>query len=398
MIEIKSKDGSIVRCVMNEFDYNGVFMGECFITFDIKSPSPIDFSIGDYLDYRGERFTLNYTPAKKKQARNGSYGEAFVYDGLKFNSSADELTRCRFLDYVSADNKVHFSSLPIFSFYAISVCDLAERIQVNLDRMYQGAQKWTVTVEPSFVSKDKNISVNNISCFDAVSLANSEFSANFIIRGRTIKIGTSGLSVGAVFGYGKGNGLYDIEQTTNSDNLIITRLMAYGSQRNLPNKYYNKLKKADGTPIIPESQYVTNLMLPSFSIDGNNNYIDSPNIEKYGVREGCVYFDGSDTNIQEIYPSIDGMTANDLISAGIQVSIDAGDNGRLDEIASAEQIVDDGNIDNKDIYTDIYTKKEDLYNSCVMEDKVLYYVSAVDCFKCTGIKKGRYLMSGNGAS
>ena len=81
----------------------------------------------------------------KKAARYKS-GEGFVYDNVKFNSASDELTRCDFLDYVKGDNKVHFTSLPNFDFYASSVQDLADRIQANLDRIYTGSQQWTVVV------------------------------------------------------------------------------------------------------------------------------------------------------------------------------------------------------------------------------------------------------------
>ena len=46
-----------------------------------------------------------------------------------------------------------------------------------------------------------------------------------------------------------------------------------------------------------------NLMLPDFpSITHTDPYIDSDNIEKYGIREGCVFFDGSNDELEEIFP------------------------------------------------------------------------------------------------
>lgn len=342
MISIKNKNGTQIRCNVYKFTYNGTFMGESYITTDISYPTHIPFEIGDYAEYRGERFELNYVPAKKKQARAGSYGEAFVYEGVKLNSMADELTRCDFLDYVSSDNKIHFSGLPNFSFYG-TVKDLAERIQVNLDRIYTGEKKWTITVDESFVSETKNISVNANNCWEALTKAHSDFKANFIVRGRTVTIGTSGYAVGAVFGYGKGKGLYDIKQTTNQDSKIITRLRAYGSNRNIPSRYYQNQKKPDGTNYIPESMYVPNLVLPGFLENGGDAYIDSDNISLYGIREGTVYFDGSGDQ-EEIYPSIQFMTKDYLEAAGITVSLPEGDNGNLNEILSAENPEDNGDI------------------------------------------------------
>lgn len=105
-----------VKAGAGKIEYNGTFLGECFVTAKIESEKPVDFEIGDYLIFRGERFTLNYIPAKQKQAKKNIYGSAFVYDGIKLNSLADELTRVEFLDVVLSDNKIHYSSISEFSF------------------------------------------------------------------------------------------------------------------------------------------------------------------------------------------------------------------------------------------------------------------------------------------
>ncbi len=59
---------NIERCEIKSLEYNGEFMGERFLSATIKSPFPIDFELGDYIDYRGERFTLNYDPSIIKKA------------------------------------------------------------------------------------------------------------------------------------------------------------------------------------------------------------------------------------------------------------------------------------------------------------------------------------------
>lgn len=337
MIKVKDINGSTIKLEVRSFSYQGNFMGESFISFDVNSPVCINFEIGDYIEYRGERFVLNYIPSPIKNGTPGKSGDAFEYRDVKFNSLADELTRCDFLDVVLSDNHVHFTSLSKFSFYAATVKDLADRIQANLNRLYNGGEAWTVTVEEDVAVKDKSLSVDNINCWEALSLVNSDFDANFVISGRTIRIGTAGISVGTVFGYGKGNGLINIEQSTNNDSLIVTRLRAYGSTRNIPYRYYNNLKDSNGTPLIPESMYVNNLMLPGFAENGGDAYVDSPNIARIGIREKSVYFDGSG-GLPEIYPSIEGMTAEELKAAGINVNA----TGRIDEIVSAERMTDDG--------------------------------------------------------
>ena len=321
-------------------------MGACFVTSTLKSAVPILFEIGDYVMYRGEKFEINYDPTALKKAARKTSGEAFVYDNVKFNGAGDELTRCDFLDYVKSDNQIHFTSLPKFSFFASSIQDLADRVQVNLDRIYTGVQKWTVVVHPEYVSTTNvNIDVNNIKVWGALELFNSKFGANFIIRGRTITIGTAGIAADNIFRYGRGNGLYEIQRTADADQQIITRLRAYGSTRNMPNRYYNKVSNSSLANYLPNNMAVENLMLPDFPKTTLDPYIDSKNIAVLGVREGSVYFDGTG-DLEEICPSMEGMTAKQLEDAGIHVSLDAGDNGNLDEVFDAEQLTDDGTMDN----------------------------------------------------
>lgn len=346
-IILYSKDSNTAKAGIHKFSYQGTFLSECFITAKIESEEPVDFAIGDYLIFRGEMFVLNYIPPKQKQARKDSNGSAFVYDNIKFNSLADELTRVEFLDVVLSDNKIHYSSLSQFSFYANDVKDLANRIQANLDRAYSGTQKWTVTVAPDAVSFDREIKIDKQNCWEALTLAHSDFGLTFIVRNRTITIGTAGLAVGKVFGYGKGKGLYDIEQNTNADAKIITRLRAYGSTRNIPHRYYNGLKDSNGKPYIKESVYIPNLMLPSFPYtisDPAKVYIDAATMTEYGLREGSVYFDGSDGELPDIFPSLEGMTKKQLNDAGINVSLKNGDNGNIDECLGADNPSDNGVI------------------------------------------------------
>ena len=107
---IYHKDGSKLTDVNGEqitvhgLEYSDSWMGECFLTISFKHEVPINFQIGDYIVYRGERFELNYEPGKDKQARPDTYGEGFVYDSVKFNALQDELSRAEFLDVVLTTN------------------------------------------------------------------------------------------------------------------------------------------------------------------------------------------------------------------------------------------------------------------------------------------------------
>lgn len=338
MWEIKGKDNVVKAIPSTKPEYNGVWMEQCYVTVNVESPTPIDFEIGDYIIYRNERFEINYDPGKIKCAPPYAKGDAFKYENIKFNSLADELTRCDFLDVVLNDNQLHFTGLPKFRFYG-NVQDLANRMQANLDKTY-GKGTWSVVVSPEYTDRTEiNVAVDSpMKVQGALSFIVNDFKTYYTIKGRTLTIGTAGIPAGYLFKYGKGNGLYEIEQNAEADQAIVTRLRAYGSTRNLPHRYYNSLTGADGNKLIPDNMAVQNLMLPSFPYTTQDPYIDSPNIGRLGIRENTIFFDGSQEGLDEIYPSIEGMTAEDLHKAGVQCNA----TGALDEIVSAEQMTDNG--------------------------------------------------------
>ena len=267
--KIYHKDGSVLKdsngkeIAVHSIEYNGTWMGECFVAVTLENEAPIEFSIGDYVEYRNERFEINYDPGKIKCASKDSYGGAFKYDSVKFNALSDELARCDMLDLVLYDNKLHYTALPQFSFYVESLDDLLDRIQANLDELY-GTASWKIYSRNRERSLQRgclgsewdsvygegtsdntidstSISISDQTCWDALSLVNSQFDVNFIVRNRNVYVGTAGVPTTNVFKYGKGKGLYEIEQNSESDQMIVTRLRAYGSNRNLPNRYYADL-------------------------------------------------------------------------------------------------------------------------------------------------------------
>lgn len=266
---IYHKDGSKLTDVNGEqitvhgLEYSDSWMGECFLTINFKHEVPINFQIGDYIVYRGERFELNYEPGKDKQARPDTYGEGFVYDSVKFNALQDELARAEFLDVVLNDNELHYTSLPKFPFYVQTLDDLLDRIQACLNEQI-GAGLWKIysrnkdrsvqrgALESEWLSvygektddnviESMSITVDSQTCWQALALVNEKWDINFIVRGRNIYVGTTGIQANHIFKYGLGNGLYEIVQNADSDQSVVTRLRAYGSEKNLPSHYYADL-------------------------------------------------------------------------------------------------------------------------------------------------------------
>ena len=263
---IYAKNGS-ARAISDSLELHDEWMAESFLTVSVKSADPIDFSVGDFIIYRGERYSINYDPSRIKKARRGTYGEGFVYDNIKFVAVQDELVRCDFCDIVLSDNQMHYTALPTFPFYCETVDDLLDRIQANMEELYPG--DWIVISpdnirnrqrghcvgrEAAFIeaydryigagsqfSYEKTgvaLTVDNINCWEALAKVHSDFGLNFIIRDRIVVVGTAGIFTANTFKYGKGNGLYEIEVVGDSEQKVTTRLRAYGSETNLPERYY----------------------------------------------------------------------------------------------------------------------------------------------------------------
>ena len=365
---IISKDGNSVRHIGCP-RYSGSYMGVGVLEFsEISSPSPIPWEIGDFVDYRGVRYRLHSLPEPKKQARRDSFGAAFVYTGVQFHSPAKDLEIALFRDLVENDNEVHFSTLPDVSTYE-DVHGVARRIQACMDDMYPG--KWRIEVYQSededlnaLLSETKEFSLSGGTCLDALSLIYDTWkNVGWIHRTEgnkeVVSIARANVrdesNTTDSFGYGKGNGLTAIRRASANKDEFATRLYVYGSERNLPPRYYNSKNIKDA-----ESVRIPNLMLPIETwgktggvADARLAYLqaDEEIIRKYGLVPRVVRFDGSER--EEIYPSIEGLTEADvrsaLIAAGQTDKYLPGDNDtRIDEVFYANIPDDYGNIANSD--------------------------------------------------
>ena len=365
-MKVYRKDG-IEFLEIKDYKQVGRFMEVATIECSIKSPYPISFQIGDYVifDYNGLQYSLYEIPVVKKQARSGSYGEAFVYD-LKFKADTEQLVLCPFLDIVENDNNIHFTSLPNFSTFE-NVYGIVSRIQANMDYLYPG--KWSIRVAETddeelqdILSDAREFSASKNSCFDSCKKIFDIWGVSYI---HTFEDGvntiTFGKSAGVTskFRYGKGQGLRALKKNVQNTNELCTRLYAYGSTRNLPARWYND------KGYIGESQYVPNLMLPPSLWHDNKPqgaYIDAvfekndgdvvlaeDRIGQYGLRIKSFYYDGSE-NREEIYPSIEKLTAKNIRDAKADIGDTEyipsttlyPDSDRMDYILEGSSISDNG--------------------------------------------------------
>ena len=354
---IYSKDGRKIRHV-GEPQYSGSYMGVDVLEFrSINSPSPIEWQIGDYVDYfrTGKRYKLYSLPMPRKVARAGAYGGSFEYSNVQLFAATKELEIAPFRDLVPDDNKIHFSTRPDVSTYE-NVYGIARRIQECINDIFPN--RWRVEVFDtddtdllSLLNETKEFSVSGGSCLDALSQIYETWknvgwihtydSANDI---DVITIGRANVRDSAntsdAFAYGKGNGLTSIRKAAANQEEFATRLYVYGSERNIQTRYYNGFDIVD-----KDSVDIRNLMLPmevwgttDGKPDARKAYLqaDDSIIEKYGLIPRTVYFDGNEN--EEIYPSIKGLTMANVRKAMIDAGqgnseyLPGDSNARIDQV------------------------------------------------------------------
>lgn len=336
---IYSKDGAVARHT-GEPQYSGSYMGVDYVEFrTVSSPTPIDWQIGDYVDYyrTGKRYKLYSLPMPKKVARMGDYGASFEYSNVQLHGTTKELEIAPFRDLVPKDNKIHFSTRPEVSTYE-DVYGIARRIQECMDDIFPN--RWRIEVYDTddadllaLFGETKEYSVSNGSCLDALSqiydtwknvgwihIYDPANEIDVITIGRANVRDTENTS--DAFAYGIGKGLTSIKKASANEGEFATRLYVYGSERNIQTRYYN------GQNILnKDSVDIRNLMLPIEKWgktdglpDARKAYLqaDDSIIEKYGLIPRTVYFDGNEN--EEIYPSITGLTMAQVR----QAMIDAG--------------------------------------------------------------------------
>ena len=270
---IYDKSGA-VRAEVKELEYHGEWLGEEYVTVTVKSATPVAWEHGDFMEYRnaGDTYVIDYDPSTIKRAESGKYPEAFVYENVKLYSEGHALKDVLFKDYVLDDNCLAYSQQAKFSFFAGGVEELADRLQANLNKAFgynvwlvftpdgqrtdirngsrdawdnfytEDDTKWDFPLD--FGLTDINVSCDGISCFDALRQSYDLFGLPFVFVGKNIIIGGNmGTVLGRRFSYGRGNGLYEIEKSTDEQKQVVTKMFAYGSSENMPLNYYANLHK-----------------------------------------------------------------------------------------------------------------------------------------------------------
>ena len=326
-----------------------------------------------------------------------------MYENVQFFDICKELELAPFVDLVPGDNLVHFSTQNAVAFVG-TPANVAERIEACLGYWFPSST-WEVKVvsgvgtteEDQLLAATTNgllqttqleylatanvelgetlnteaeFNVSGVSCLEALDKVYEiwnglGWSYSKVGNKNVITIGEPNYRTASntteLYNRINDEGLVTLTRSVSNVDEMGTRLYAYGSMRNMPTDYYRQKNIKDA-----QSVDIEHLMLPIYSVssmdysgwgisgglpDARLAYIENAAaISKYGLIPRYAYFDGSDSNYPEIYPSIEGMTIGDVIDAKAQLSDTTyvpslsrwSRTDRIDEIVSATNPTDNG--------------------------------------------------------
>jgi hypothetical protein len=271
-------------------------MGEDSIRIQTQMSFYIDFLFGDWCIVFGQKYIIQEVPAVKKLGHN-------LYEySITARSESQEIEKAQFL-FLGPENIMRETDFTIMG----SALDFVNLVVTNINRIYPGWQVGSVVAQNEY----RNMSFSKDSCLSALSRIASEYDTEFWIVGKIVNLGKLQNPTGMVFRQGKGNGLYEIIRQVRDSEPVITRLYAYGSDKNLPPGYRSNSKR---------------LRMPSVDFIENN-------VPKYGIVENSAVFEdifprrvGTVTSIAEedeftFYDSAMDFDVNSFLLSGLTAKI-----------------------------------------------------------------------------
>ena len=267
-------------------------LGENTVELTVRSATPLEFEIGDKITVFSEDYYLNLLPeAKKTGSREYEYQ-------LTFESAQYELAKVMFLD----EDGSGLSTSTNFTLRA-NIEEIGRIIVNNLNRVY-GPGKWILYETPEQTTDVRDFSYSENNCLSVLQKACEEYGTEFkiatIVNGGNTTYRISIRKIGSVvpytFQYGHNKGLYGLKRKTINSENIVTRLYAFGGNKNLPANYRN---------------YSSRLRLPDTRGDNKSYIEDNDAIAAFGLIEGAQLF-------EDIYPkyegTVTGVVGDDILS------------------------------------------------------------------------------------
>lgn len=249
-------------------------LGENILSLTLESVNPINFSIRDKITAFSEDYFLNLLPTVRKTGNR-----RFSYDAV-FESIQYDIAKIVFLDE-DLSGKSTDSRFPLRA----NLKEILGIIINNLNRDNPGL--FRLGSYPDTDIRDFQYSDNN--CLAILQQTCEAYETEFEIKKNgsnyILNIGTIGRNLPLTFRYGLGGGAYEISRQTVDSSNIITRLFAYGSDKNIPSNYRN---------------FASRLRL---AVNAKSYIEDTDAIKAFGIIEGIKSF-------EDVFPHREGIVTS----------------------------------------------------------------------------------------
>lgn len=225
----------------------------------------LPFKIGDYCTAFGEVYRINKLPTVTK-----SSSLSFQYS-LTMEAEGFDLSKVQYL-FLGDDNSLKETDFSLMQ----NAAGFLSLLMQNLDRVGAG-----FTLGQVIETGQQLMTFSASNCYNALADIAAKFNTEFWLEGRTIHLTKRSTDTGHTFQVGRQKGQYDLTRQNVDDSSVITRLYAYGSEKNIPSEYRNYSKR---------------LKMPAI------DYVEQ-GIGEYGIIEGVKIFD-------EIYPHRTGKVTS----------------------------------------------------------------------------------------
>lgn len=272
LLEDKNKGSFITSIIQStELRSNDV------INVELTSREFINFTIGDYFHYLGQKYTLNQIPRYFKNSSN-DFQFSMTFEGAMFD-----------LRRASYDVNIDTTGSAIYGETLTADLELFATILIeNINRVFPG--KWVLGEIPAETETKTITFSEEENCLAALQMLCDEYDTDFIIKTdnngvNILNFKQVGNEIPLEFKVGFQKGLYTLTREKVDASDIVTRLKVYGSDKNLGTDYRaNRLVLKDKNK--------------------PNSYIENTQaIAKYGIYESTKIFD-------DIYPRRKGKVTS----------------------------------------------------------------------------------------
>lgn len=203
-------------------------MGENELRINFVENQYINFSIGDKTTVFGETFYINTLPVVTKVS-----SREYKYQ-MTLQGTVHALARIQYL-FLGDDNSLKEGEFSLTG----SVADFLDLIIQNSKRLLP---EFNYSIQQNIDDGYRTLTFSSENCLEALAKIAEAFNTEYWVEGTEISLTKMLNDTGRTFRHGKQKGLYEIIRQTVNNESVVTRLYAFGSDKNLPEGYRNYSK------------------------------------------------------------------------------------------------------------------------------------------------------------